>query len=52
MWYQAKVDTVPADELATLEAECKALEERNTVLIARINQLTAGSHQQTQSLLR
>lgn len=40
---QAKVDTVPADELAALEAECKALEEGNTTLIARVKQLTAGS---------
>ncbi|KIM63504.1 hypothetical protein SCLCIDRAFT_117295 [Scleroderma citrinum Foug A] len=38
---QAKVDTVAADELAALEAECKALEEGNTALIARVKQLTA-----------
>ncbi|KAL4065008.1 Tat binding protein 1-interacting protein-domain-containing protein [Scleroderma yunnanense] len=38
---QAKVDTVPPDELAALEVECNALEEGNTTLIARVKQLTA-----------
>lgn len=48
---QAKVDTVPADELAALEAECKALEEGNTALIGRVKQLTTGFHQSIRSLL-
>ncbi|KAG6331255.1 hypothetical protein ID866_7834 [Astraeus odoratus] len=43
---QAHVDTVPEEELAVLEAECKAVEEENMALAAQVKQLSAGGHRQ------
>lgn len=40
---QAKVETLPQEELRALEAECKSVEDDNAALSAQVKQLTAGS---------
>ncbi|KAI6154659.1 Tat binding protein 1-interacting protein-domain-containing protein [Pisolithus tinctorius] len=40
---QAKVETLPQEELQGLEAECKSVEDDNSALSAQVKQLTIGS---------